>query len=99
MPQLNRRLTQAGGLCRRYQPVRSGDQRAGPNASTTPTAGENEFMATRGTSKSNQQPAIQANVSRILAELHQLAAANASRPLANCRSGGSIPPAMVIRGK
>lgn len=56
-------------------------------------------MATRGTSKSNQQPAIQANVSRILAELHQLAAANASRPLANCRSGGSIPPAMVIRGK
>lgn len=57
-------------------------------------------MATRGASKSNQQPAIQANVSRILAELHQLAsAASAQTPATDRRASSTGAPTMVIRGK
>jgi hypothetical protein len=56
-------------------------------------------MATSGKSQASQQPVLAANVPRILAELHQLAAANGSKPLPNSRSGDSISPAMVIRGK
>lgn len=56
-------------------------------------------MATNGKTKTNRPPALQANVPRILAELQQLAATNASKPLAGGRSGGAIPPAIVIRGK
>lgn len=56
-------------------------------------------MATSDKTKAGQQPVLTANVPRILAELQQLAATNASKPLAGGRSGGSIPPAMVFRGK
>lgn len=59
----------------------------------------NKSMATSGKSKASQQQVLAANVPRILAELHQLAAANGSKPLAISRSGDSISPAMVIRGK
>ena len=61
--------------------------------------GENGFMATSGKSQASQQPVLAANVTRILAELHQLAAANGSKPLADSRPGGSISPAIVIRSK
>ena len=55
-------------------------------------------MATSGKLKRSQQPVPAANMPRILAELHQLAA-NGSMPLADSRSGGSITPTMAIRGK
>ena len=56
-------------------------------------------MATSGKTKAGQQPVLTANVPRILAELQQLAATNASKPLADNRSSGSIAQTMVIRGK
>jgi hypothetical protein len=50
-------------------------------------------------SKPNRKPVLTANVPQILAELHQLAAANACKPLAESRSSGSIATELVIRGK
>lgn len=56
-------------------------------------------MATSGKSKASQQPVLAANVSRIVAELHQLAATNACNPVTGCRASTAGAPAMVIRGK
>jgi hypothetical protein len=55
-------------------------------------------MAISSKSKAGQQPVLAANVTRIVAELHQLAA-SARVPEADhqARSGGAS--AMVIRGK
>lgn len=55
-------------------------------------------MATSGKSKANKQPVLAANVPRILAELHQLAA-NARVPESDRRTRGAGDPTMVIRGK
>ena len=52
-----------------------------------------------GKSKANQQPVLAANVPRILAELHQLAAANTRAPLTANRANSADASAMVIRGK
>ena len=56
-------------------------------------------MSNSGKSKSDRQPALRANVPQILVELHQLAAANASRPLPESRASVSFVQTMVIRGK
>jgi hypothetical protein len=63
------------------------------------TTGEEEFMASSGKTKTKQQPVLAANVVQILAELHQLAAANARVPVTDNRTGKAGAPAMVIRGK
>jgi hypothetical protein len=46
-----------------------------------------------------QQPVLAADVVQILAELHQLAAANVRDPVTDNRTGKAGTPAMVIRGK
>lgn len=56
-------------------------------------------MATSGKTKANQQPVLAANVSRIVAELLQLAAANARAPEADHRASSADVSSMVIRGK
>lgn len=57
-------------------------------------------MATIGESKSHKQPVLAANVPRILAELHQLAAATMARsPATDRRASSAGAPTMVIRGK
>ena len=56
-------------------------------------------MASSGKTKTKQQPALAANVVQILAELHQLAAANARAPVTDDRTGSAGDPALVIRGK
>ena len=63
------------------------------------TTGADESMASSGKTKTKQQPALTANVVQILAELHQLAAANARAPVTDNRTSSAGVPAMVIRGK
>lgn len=56
-------------------------------------------MATSSKSKAGQQPVLTANVTRIVAELQQLAAANTRAPEADHRASNATIAAMVIRGK
>ncbi|HVX60564.1 MAG TPA: hypothetical protein VHC19_08180 [Pirellulales bacterium] len=56
-------------------------------------------MASSEEAKTKQQPVLAANVVQILAELHQLASANAQPPVTDSRTGSVGVPVMVIRGK
>jgi hypothetical protein len=55
-------------------------------------------MSSSGKSKANQQPVLAANVTRIVAELHQLAA-TVRVPDTDHRTSSGAASAMVIRGK
>jgi hypothetical protein len=57
------------------------------------------LIATHCKATASQQPVLAVNVSRLLAELHQLAATNALAPEADHRARSAGDPAMVIRGK
>lgn len=63
------------------------------------TTGEVELMTSRANNKMKQQPVLVANVVQILAELHQLATANARPPLTDNQTGSVRAPTIVIRGK
>jgi hypothetical protein len=56
-------------------------------------------MASSGKTKMKQQPVLAADMVQILAELHQLAAANARPAVTGNRTDSNGAPAMVIRGK
>ena len=63
------------------------------------TTGEDELMTSSANCKPKQRPVLAANLVQILAELHQLATANARPSATDNRSGSVGAPTMVIRGK
>ena len=58
-----------------------------------------ELMTSRAKNKTKQRPVLAANVVQILAELHQLATANAQPSVTDNRTGSVGALTMMVRGK